>query len=217
MSSRGEQVALAVAAIQERLVELGGAGVRIMGVTKAHGPWAIRAAHEAGLGLIGENYAQEVRDKADVLSEVRSAGVRVHFIGALQTNKVRMVATHVDVVQSVDRLGLIDELAKRAAGCAVMVQVHHGDEDNKAGCSPHEVPGLVDAALNKGLRVEGLMTVGPTSGDRLETGRAFAATRALVDTLGLQECSMGMTDDLDLAVAEGTTMIRVGRALFGER
>jgi len=217
MSTRGEQVALAVAAIQERLVELGGAGVQIMGVTKAHGPWAIRAAHEAGLGLIGENYAQEVRDKADVLGAVRSEGVRVHFIGALQTNKVRMIAAHVDVVQSVDRLSLIDELAKRAAGCAVMVQVHHGNEDNKAGCLPHEVPGLVDAALNKGLRVEGLMTVGPTSGDRVDTGRAFAATRALVDSLGLQECSMGMTDDLDLAVAEGTTMIRVGRALFGER
>lgn len=217
MSTRGEQVALAVAAIQERLVELGGVGVQIMGVTKAHGPWAIHAAHEAGLRLIGENYAQEVREKADVLGAVRSEGVRVHFIGALQTNKVRMIAAHVDVVQSVDRLSLIDELAKRAAGCAVMVQVHHGDEDNKAGCSPHEVPGLVDAALNKGLRVEGLMTVGPTSGDRVDTGRAFAATRALVDTLGLQECSMGMTDDLDLAVAEGTTMIRVGRALFGER
>lgn len=217
MNAHGEQVTLAVAAIQERLVELGGVGVQIMGVTKAHGPWAIRSAHDAGLGHVGENYAQEVRDKADVLGTVRSAGVRVHFIGALQTNKVRMIAAHVDVVQSVDRLSLIDELAKRAAGCAVMVQVRHGDEDNKAGCAPREVPGLVDAALNRGLRVEGLMTIGPTNGDRVATGRAFAATRALVDMLGLQECSMGMTDDLDLAVAEGTTMIRVGRALFGAR
>ena len=117
MNTHGEQVTLAVAAIQERLVELGGVGVQIMGVTKAHGPWAIRSAHDAGLGHVGENYAQEVRDKADVLGTVRSAGVRVHFIGALQTNKVRMIAAHVDVVQSVDAMQCAD-----GATCADAVQ-----------------------------------------------------------------------------------------------
>jgi pyridoxal phosphate enzyme (YggS family) len=217
MSRMQFDVAAAYAELTSRLADLGADGVRVVGVTKAHGPWAVQAACDAGITAVGENYAQEVRDKAEVLAAVRASGVEVHFIGGLQTNKVRMVAGRVDVIQSVDRTSLIDEIARRDAGIAVMVQVHHGGETNKAGCAPAEVHDLVEHALQRGLDVLGLMAVGPTDGDRGATEAAFTATRALADRLGLPECSMGMSNDLDIAVACGTTMVRVGTALFGAR
>jgi hypothetical protein len=206
-----------LAEVRARIDAAGGIGVRVLAVTKAHPAQVIEAAVAAGVGAIGENYAQEIRDKADAIGAARSAGVEVHMIGQLQSNKVRMVVGRVDVVQSVDRPSLAGELARRSPGHRVMVQVGVAAEPGKGGCAPGDVPSLVEECRRLGLVVDGLMTVGPTSGDPAGTRRAFASTRRLVDELGLAECSMGMSGDLEMAVAEGSTMVRVGTALFGPR
>jgi pyridoxal phosphate enzyme (YggS family) len=183
-------------------------------VTKGFGSEAVAAAVAAGCRAIGENYAQELVAKAPA---ARAAGVAVHFIGQLQTNKVRQLAGLVDVWESVDRARLVTELARRAPGARVLVQVDTTGEEGKAGCPIADVPALVRAAADAGLAVAGLMTVGPTEGGPEAARPGFRAVRALVDELGLTICSMGMTADLDVALEEGTTEIRVGTALFGPR
>jgi pyridoxal phosphate enzyme (YggS family) len=188
--------------------------VEIVAVTKGFGPEAIEQAVGGGATSIGENYAQELVSKRDVLERLRP---QVYFIGHLQTNKVRQLVDLVDVWASLDRRSIIDEVAKRAPGATVLIQVNSTDEAAKSGCAPVEVADLVDHAVEKGLTVRGLMTVGPTSGDPLATAAAFATTRALVDDLGLADCSMGMSGDLELAVAAGSTHVRIGTALFGPR
>jgi PLP dependent protein len=141
----------------------------------------------------------------------------VHFIGQLQTNKVRHLAGLVDVWESVDRPRLVAELARRAPGARVLVQVDTTGEEGKGGCPLADVVSLVRTATDAGLAVTGLMTVGPTEGGPEAARPGFRAVRALVDELGLTTCSMGMTADLDVALEEGTTEIRVGTALFGPR
>jgi pyridoxal phosphate enzyme (YggS family) len=178
---------------------------------------AVEAAVAAGLVRIGENYAQEAVAK---ISECRTAGLRFesHFIGHIQTNKVRSLVPVVDVWQSVDRESVVLELARRAKpGTRLLVQVNATGEGTKSGCPPDTVPTLVDLALTNKLAVEGLMTIGPTDGDPGRTRAAFRTTRALVDRLGLTVCSMGMSSDLEIAVNEGATLLRVGTALFGDR
>jgi uncharacterized pyridoxal phosphate-containing UPF0001 family protein len=129
-----------------------------------------------------------------------------------------MLAPVVDVWQTVDRDAAVAELAKRSGpGTAVLLQVNATAEPVKAGCAPSAVEGLVDRARGLGLDVRGLMAMGPTDGDPDRTRAAFRATRALVDRLGLAQCSMGMSDDLEIAVQEGATLVRIGRALFGDR
>ena len=140
----------------------------------------------------------------------------VHFIGWLQRNKVRSLAPVVDVWQTVDRPELAREIAKRAPGASVMIQVDISGEETKGGCLPADTEALVADASDLGLEVVGLMGVALLA--EPEAARpGFALLRRLVDQLGLRECSMGMTADLEVAVAEGTTMVRVGRDLFGER
>ena len=207
-----EQVTARADALRERLHRAGGDHVRIVAVTKTFGPDAIDAAVRAGLVDIGENYAQEAVAK---LAEV-TTDPTVHFIGRLQRNKVRTLAPVVDVWQSVDRPALAREISKRAPGASVMVQVDISGEDSKGGCPPGETEALVSAAADLGLDVVGLMGVALLA--EPEAARpGFALLRGLVDQLGLRECSMGMTADLEIAVDEGTTMVRVGRDLFGER
>jgi PLP dependent protein len=183
-------------------------------VTKGFGPEAVRAAAAAGCGAIGENYAQEVAAKAPVAAEL---GVAVHFIGQLQTNKVRHLAGVVAVFETLDRARLVAELAKRAPGAVVLVQVDTTAEAGKGGCPIGDVPALVAMARDAGLVVDGLMTVGPTAGGPEAARPGFRAVRELVDELGLRTCSMGMTADLDVAVEEGSTRVRIGTALFGPR
>lgn len=188
--------------------------VEVVAVTKGFGEWAIDAAVDAGCAVIGENYAQELLAKRGVI-ERRSP--RVEFIGRLQTNKVRLVADLVDVWASVDRPSVIAEIAKRAPGARVLVQVDTTGDPGKGGCPVEEVAGLVAAARDRGLVVDGLMTVGPT-GEPAEAARdGFRVVRGLVDDLGLSVCSMGMSGDLVVAVEEGSTQVRVGTALFGPR
>ena len=164
--------------------------------------------------MVGENYAQELIAKWADLDDV---AVDVHFIGRLQSNKVRQLASRVDVWESVDRASLIDEIAARQSGASVLVQVNATGEQGKGGCDPDDAGDLVARGLNLNLNVNGLMTVGPTDGDVDVTRRAFRQVRTLVDELGMTTCSMGMSHDLDIALECGTTRVRVGTALFGER
>ncbi len=200
--------------VRRQIVDAGGSDVEVLPVTKGHPAPAVLAARQAGLTAVGENYAQELVSKFDALD---IDDVAVHFIGQLQTNKVRQLVGLVDVYETVDRPGLVVELAKRAPGARVLVQVNTTGEAAKGGCSPDQVEPLVAKATSAGLAVEGLMTVGPTTGGP-EAGRAgFRLVRRLCDDLGLTTCSMGMSDDFVVAVQEGSTRVRLGSVLFGMR
>ncbi len=189
--------------------------VNVLGVTKSFTAELILDAHAAGICRIGENYAQELLSKAEVIRSIDD--LEVHFIGQLQSNKVRSLVGLVDRFDTVDRSSLVAELARRAPGARILIQVDTSDEPGKGGCAPDEVAALCDLAGSRGLVVEGLMTVGPTQGGPEAARRGFALVRSLADQLGLRECSMGMSDDLEVAISEGATEIRVGRALFGPR
>jgi pyridoxal phosphate enzyme (YggS family) len=190
-----------------------GDDVRIVAVTKGFGADAVDAALRAGLNDIGESYAQELVAKRPTVTE---AGATWHFIGRLQTNKVRQLVGLVDTWHTVDRATLGDELAKRAPGARVLLQVNVSDEPQKGGCGSHEAPALVNRLRKAGLDVVGLMAIGAT-GQPEDARPGFRLLSRLADDLGLVERSMGMSGDLEVAVEEGSTMVRVGRALFGER
>jgi pyridoxal phosphate enzyme (YggS family) len=208
-----EQVAERLALVHTRIAKAGGVGVTVLPVTKTFPVEACWAAHRAGCSAVGENYAQEVVAKLGA----GELPFGVHFIGQLQTNKVRMLAPIVSVYETVDRPSLVAELAKRAPGARALLQVSTAGEEGKGGCSVGGVHELLDTAVAAGLRVEGLMTVGPTAGGPEAARAGFRAVRALLDRLGLGVLSMGMTDDLEVAVQEGSTQVRIGSALFGAR
>lgn len=213
MSIDQERVREAVAQVHERIRRAGGDdSVVLLAVTKGFGPEAIEAALAAGCRAVGENYAQELVAKRDV-----AARAEVHFIGQLQTNKVRQVAGLVQVYETVDRARLAEEIAKRDPGAAVLLQVDTTGEPGKGGCPLVELDALAEAALGAGLTVRGLMTVGPTDGGPESARPGFRLVREAADRLGLAVCSMGMSDDLEVAVQEGSTEVRVGSALFGPR
>ena len=207
----------ALGRVHDRISAAGGDGsVTILAVTKGFGPEAIVAAIEAGCTSIGENYAQELVAKRDYLAR-GTGSPAVHFIGQLQTNKVRQLVDLVDVFETVDRLKLAKEIAKRAPGARVLIQVDTAGQSGKGGCPIGELDELVDGVRQLGLDLQGLMTVGPTQGGAEAARPGFRQVRQAVDRLGLTTCSMGMTGDLEVAVLEGTTEIRVGTALFGSR
>jgi PLP dependent protein len=183
--------------------------VRILAVTKGFGPDAVAAARAAGLTELGENYATELRAKAP-----GPEGTRWHFLGAVQRNKVPALAPLVAVWQGVARVAEGTRIAHATPGATVLVQVDTTGLPGRNGCAPAEVPALVVALAELDLTVAGLMTVAPPGEG---AAAAFGAVARLADSLGLAERSMGMTDDLEAAVAAGTTMVRVGRALFGPR
>ncbi|MEZ5250396.1 MAG: YggS family pyridoxal phosphate-dependent enzyme [Ilumatobacteraceae bacterium] len=199
--------------LRDRITRAGGYDVRILAVTKTWGLDAIRAAVAAGCDAVGENYAQELVAKLDGEVDLPA----VHFIGRLQTNKVRLVAPFVTVYETVDRESLAAEIARRAPGATVLVQASPDGDPTKGGCALASVPALVDRCRDLRLDVRGLMIVGPTEGGAEAARSGFRATRALVENLGLEVCSMGMSDDLEIAVQEGSTEVRVGSALFGPR
>lgn len=186
-------------------------GISLVVVTKEVGVDAIRSAIAAGATELGENRAQDLAAKAEALA---GAGATWHFIGRLQRNKVRSIAEHVALWHSVDRIELGDELARRSPAARVLVQVNVAREPQKGGCEPEALAGLVDLLAERGLRVEGLMTVPPASGDPRPS---FAMLRELAGPLGLRTLSMGMTGDFEQAVEEGATIVRVGSAIFGPR
>lgn len=211
-----EEVRHRLARLAERLEAAGAApGLEVVAVTKGFDPTIVQVAAAAGCRRIGENYAQELVGKREAIAAADLDAV--HFIGRLQTNKVRSLVGLVDVVETVDRESLVAELAKRMPGLHVLVQVDTTAEPGKGGCPVHQVPALVRRALESGLVVDGLMTVGPTEGGPDAARSGFRIVRALVDELGLEVCSMGMSADLEVAIGEGSTRVRVGTALFGER
>lgn len=197
--------------------------VRIIAVTKTHGPEAVRAALAAGLGDVGENRVQEALRKQDALSGVAIAW---HLIGTLQRNKARLAAGRFAVIHSVDRADLAAELDRRVLEGrrqAVLVQVNCSDEPQKGGVEPDGLFALLDvlAGLAR-LDVLGLMTMSALTEDTAVQRRAFRRLRELRDAAErtghrLPELSMGMSGDYAVAVEEGATMIRLGTILFGER
>ncbi len=208
-------VADRVHAVRSRAAALTDRSVQLVAVTKPFGADAVVAALAAGADGIGENYAHELEAKfAD--RSLRDRAVPWHFIGQLQRNKVRVVSSHVLLWHTVDRLTVGVEIAKRAPGARVLVQVNTTSEAQKGGCAPADTAALVAGVAALGLRVEGLMTVG-AEGDLDATSGAFRMLRRLADDLGLKECSMGMSADYEIALAEGATILRLGSTLFGPR
>lgn len=210
-----DAVVSSAAAVRARIIAAGGdvERVRVLAVTKGHRVTDAAAAVAAGLVDLGESYAQELVAKAD---ELASGDVRWHFIGGLQRNKVRLIAPWVHLWQSVDRLSLAAEIARHAPGAAVLVQVNVSGLEHQSGCPPQRVASVVEGCADLGLEVRGLMAIGPQGSDAVVRA-GFATVSALADGLGLPERSMGMSGDLEAAVAEGATMVRIGTDLFGPR
>jgi PLP dependent protein len=189
------------------------ASVRLVAATKTVATDRVRAAVMAGVTDVGENRAQELVEKA---ADLLDSGVecRWHFLGRLQRNKVRSLAPWVACWQSVDRLPLGQEIARRAPAASVLVEVNLAGEPQKGGCAPSAAVRIADGLRDLGLSVDGLMTVPPHDDD---PRRWFAALRDLGGRTGVDGLSMGMSEDFEIAVEEGATIVRVGRALFGER
>ena len=187
--------------------------MRVIGVTKGFGPQAVRAARRAGLTDLGENYAAELVAKAAAESD--EPGVVWHFLGAVQRNKVAQLAPLVGFWQSVARTAEGERIARFAPGARVLVQVDTTGLAGRNGCAPGATGELVTRLRDLGLDVRGLMTVAAPGEDAAT--EAFETVGRLADRLGLEERSMGMSDDLEAAVAAGSTMVRIGRALFGAR
>ncbi|HET6810547.1 MAG TPA: YggS family pyridoxal phosphate enzyme [Acidimicrobiales bacterium] len=188
--------------------------VRVVAVTKGHGAEAVRSAVAAGLPDIGENYAQELLAKAAQLPS--GCAPRWHFLGAVQRNKVADLAPLVAVWQSVDRVEEARRIASLRPGAEILVEVALFSGPGRGGVSPRATAGLVEEARSLGLAVGGLMAVGPP-GPPEEARPGFRWLAGEARRLGLGEVSMGMTADLEVAVEEGSTMVRVGTALFGPR
>jgi pyridoxal phosphate enzyme (YggS family) len=213
---RPEDVAERLSAVRERIGDAArragrpASAVRLVAVTKGVPPPVMQAAFDAGVTELGENRAQELLAKAP---EIRGRPTW-HFIGRLQRNKVAGLAPLVGLWQSVDRLELGRAIAGRAPGAAVLAEVNVADDPAKAGVAPDEAPALVDGLRSAGLSVDGLMTI-PAAGQ--DPRPAFARLAALAHRLGLAEVSMGMSDDFEVAVEEGATIVRIGRAIFDPR
>ena len=188
--------------------------VRLVAVSKGQPIKAILLAFTAGHTVFGENYAQELHEKADALPEAEW-----HFLGALQTNKVRIVVGHAALVHTCDRVALAKELSKRAEAKnlvqRVLLEVNVGREPQKGGALPEQVDALCAAVREmEWLRCEGLMCIPPPGEDPRPH---FRALREMRDRLGLRELSMGMSADFEVAIEEGATIVRIGTAIFGER
>ena len=207
------EVADRVAHVRSVISNAGGNAVSLVAVTKSFGIDALRAAMTAGCDAVGENYAQELLEK---IAE-GAPSIDVHFIGALQSNKVRMLVGHIALWQSVDRDSVVDELGRRAPGATILIQVDTTGEPSKGGVTPTQLDALRVRAESRGLIVKGLMTIGPTDGTQDECEKSFGMLRHLVNEQGLSVCSMGMSADYPIAVACGSTMVRVGSGLFGDR
>lgn len=209
-----EAVAERLADVYRRVESSGGdpGRTRIVAVTKGFGPDAVTAAHDAGLTDVGENYAQELLAKA----ASAPAGLKWHFLGPVQRNKVAKLARVVSTWHGVDRPAAATSVAAASPGAEVLVEVNVTGESGRPGCAPAEVEDLVAHVRGLPLQLTGLMAVGPAAvGERSRECFRWLSGRAR--ELGLRELSMGMSDDFELAVAEGATTLRLGRVLFGPR
>jgi len=198
--------------------------VQLLAVSKGHPVEAVAFANEAGLRFVGESRVQEAEAKMDQAS----FEIRWELVGHLQRNKAKVAAERFDRIQSVDRVRLVEALDRHAGNFGkqlpVFLQVNAGDDPAKFGVSVEEAPVLLEAAMKaENLRIDGLMTIAPFDETNEAARRAFARLRELRDDLeekfkiGLPGLSMGMSGDLEEAIAEGSTLVRVGSALFGSR
>jgi PLP dependent protein len=203
------------------------ADVRLLAVSKTFGAEAVLALAGCGQQDFGENYVQEAVEKIDACALRAPAPLQWHFIGPLQSNKTRQVAERFDWVHSVDREKIARRLSEQRPAALpplqVCLQVNVSGEASKSGCAPEETVGLANAvATLPGLRLRGLMAIPePTDDPRVQRER-FGRLRGLLEAirssgLALDTLSMGMSDDLEMAIAEGSTIVRVGTALFGRR
>lgn len=197
------------------------ASVQLLAVSKTKPASAIREIHAAGVCDFGENYLQEALTKQQALGDLPLIW---HFIGPIQSNKTKAIAEHFDWVHSVDRLKIAQRLSEqRPAGLPplnICLQVNVSGEDSKSGCTPADLPALAKAvAALPNLRLRGLMAIPEPTDDRAAQEAAFATLRQLQEGLGLglDTLSMGMSHDLEAAIAQGATWVRIGTALFGAR
>ncbi len=228
-----EGIATRLTAVRARIVaacERAGrdpASVTLVAVSKGHPTEACAAAVAAGTPDLGENRAQEWLPKVGAL-RAQHVPARWHFIGHLQTNKVRDVLPYIDVFHALDSTRLLDAITREAARLAeagtaarplpCYLEVNVGGEPQKGGVMPSEVAGLLAAAsASDAVRVEGLMTVAPRTADPAAVRPVFRALHDLAAAHGLAGLSMGMTEDFEVAIEEGATLVRVGRAIFGDR
>lgn len=208
-------VADALAGVHARIERAGGdpSSITVVGVTKQQPDEAIGEAVAAGILDLGENRADALVARA---GDRAGDGIRWHYLGHIQRNKIGKLAAAVSLWQSVDRAVLGPAIARHAPGAQVLVEVNLTQDPRRAGASLDAVPALVRDLGADGLEVRGLMAVGPHGG--AEAARpGFSAVARLANDLGLGVVSLGMSDDLEVAVACGSTMVRVGTALFGER
>lgn len=199
--------------------------VRLVAVGKRHPVEALREAHGAGQRDFGENYAQELAEKALALRG--ESGVCFHAIGHVQSNKARLIAEHADLLHTVASASLAAAVARRREELGrppldVLVEVNLGGEAQKSGCAPGALSGVLDAVVAlPALRLRGLMTIPPVTADPRDARRYFDALAALRDQHGgprvLPELSMGMSDDFEEAIGAGATLVRIGTAIFGAR
>ncbi|MGJ3443160.1 YggS family pyridoxal phosphate-dependent enzyme [Pseudomonas sp. Je.1.5.c] len=197
------------------------ASIQLLAVSKTKPAAAVREAYAAGVRDVGENYLQEALAKQEELTDLP---LTWHFIGPIQSNKTRAIAEHFDWVHSVDRLKIAQRLSEQRPAelpaLNICLQVNVSGEDSKSGCAPADLPALAAAvAALPGLRLRGLMAIPEPTDDRAAQEAAFARLRELQEqlTLGLDTLSMGMSHDLEAAIAQGATWVRIGTALFGVR
>jgi pyridoxal phosphate enzyme (YggS family) len=221
--SRADEIAGNVAALEQRIAaacdRAGRArnDVLLVAVTKTFPAADVTAAIAAGMTDVGENRVQEARDKQPSVQ----GSARWHLIGHLQSNKAKDAVRLFDVIQTVDSLELGQKLARAAEAAGkrqdVLIEVNVGGEPQKAGVQPADVAALAsELRAMPALHLTGLMTI-PPHGEPEAMRLHFRELRTLRDQLGLQQLSMGMTDDFEVAIEEGATIIRVGRAIFGSR
>jgi hypothetical protein len=191
--------------------------VTLVAVTKVFPADFVTAAIDAGIGDVGENRVQEARDKKPLVR----GSARWHLIGHLQSNKAKDAVKLFDVIQTVDSVELAQKIARAAEAAGkrqeILLQVNIGNEEQKSGTERADVPALVKAlrAIDA-LDLRGLMAI-PPAGSAEETRPYFRELRALRDDAGVEQLSMGMSEDFDVAIEEGATIVRVGRAIFGSR
>jgi pyridoxal phosphate enzyme (YggS family) len=196
--------------------------IRLVLASKTQPIAAIRAAYDAGARDFGENYVQEAVSKREQLPDLNNA--IWHLIGHLQTNKIKLAANAFDIIQTLDSIRLADALARLgiSPSMRVLIEVNLGAEASKSGIAIGDAEKLIEGARDK-LDIAGLMTIAPQSKSLGDARRYFAELRELRDRLAastglaLSELSMGMTEDFEIAIEEGATMVRIGRAVFGER
>lgn len=217
-----EGLAERLAAVQARIARAADrarrdpAGILLLAVTKIFPADAIQAGYDLGLRDFGENYVQEFEDKAPVVGEL--PGARFHLIGHLQSNKAAKAAELFQAVQTVDSAKLARRLNDAGQTLDIMLEVKLSPEETKHGADPRDVPALIEAVRAcPHLQLRGLMTMPPWSEDPEAPRGYFRTLRELGEAHGLAELSMGMSNDLETAIEEGSTCVRVGTALFGKR